>query len=160
MPCYLFTYHAYGSWMLDREQGYVERKRGILAPDAALAQKYRAAMQQCEVKFTSATQIAIIDCLLESREKKNFELYLVATDITHVHALTSWRDGRKWLRMRSTIKGSLSRYLNGKINRREWFVDGGSRRHVKEQGHFDYLVATYLPRHNGWKWSPSKGKYR
>ncbi len=74
MPCYLFTYHAYGSWMHDRRQGYVQRKRGILPPDVALAQKYRAAMTQCEVKFTSDTQIAIIDCLLESREKQNFEL--------------------------------------------------------------------------------------
>lgn len=160
MPCYLFTYHAYGSWMPDRPQGYVQRKQGILPPDAVLAQKYRAAMEQSEAKFTSDVQIALIDSLLESREKQSFQLYFVATDITHVHAVVGWRDNRKWLRMRSTIKGSLSRYLNGNIERREWFVDGGSRRHVKEQEHFDHLVSKYLPRHNGWKWSPEKGKFR
>ena len=72
MPCYLFTYHAYGSWMPDRPQGYVQRKQGILPPDAVLAQKYRTAMEQSEAKFTSDVQIALIDSLLESREKQSF----------------------------------------------------------------------------------------
>ena len=46
------------------------------------------------------------------------------------------------------------------IERREWFVEGGSRKRVKDRAHFDYLVTTYLPRHRGWKWSSEKGKRR
>src|SRR4051794_35604479 len=29
MPCYLFTYHAYGSWMPDHKRGYVHRGQGV-----------------------------------------------------------------------------------------------------------------------------------
>jgi hypothetical protein len=41
MPCYLFTYHAYGSWMPDRPQGYVRRGKGILPTDTRMAERYR-----------------------------------------------------------------------------------------------------------------------
>ena len=37
MPCYLFTFHAYGTWMPDREEGFVRREQGILPPDEELA---------------------------------------------------------------------------------------------------------------------------
>ncbi len=37
MPCYLFTFHAFGTWMPDREEGFVQRKKGILPPDEELA---------------------------------------------------------------------------------------------------------------------------
>ncbi len=68
MPYYLFTYHAFGSWMPDRKQGYVRRGQGILVPDHVMAERYRAAMTQGAVEFNSAIQLAIIDILLESRE--------------------------------------------------------------------------------------------
>jgi hypothetical protein len=41
MPCYLFTYHAYLSWMPDRPQGYVRRKKGIFPPDEEKAEAYK-----------------------------------------------------------------------------------------------------------------------
>jgi hypothetical protein len=40
MPCYLFTYHAYGSWMPDRVEGYVRRGQGILPRDTQMASLY------------------------------------------------------------------------------------------------------------------------
>lgn len=160
MPCYLFTYHAFGTWMPDRKQGYVQRSRGILAPDQAKASKYRILMKQAEVNFGSKTQRAILDCLLDSQIKQEFELYFAATDTTHVHILVSWRDDRRWLRMRSTIKGSMSRHLNRMLSRQEWFVEGGSRKRVKDRDHFKYLMTRYLPKHDGWKWSAERGKHR
>ena len=33
MPCYLFTYHAYGSWLPDHAEGYVHWKEGQQPPD-------------------------------------------------------------------------------------------------------------------------------
>jgi hypothetical protein len=33
MPVYLFTYHAYRSWMPDRPEGFVQEGRGIEAPN-------------------------------------------------------------------------------------------------------------------------------
>jgi hypothetical protein len=160
MPCYLFTYHGYGTWMPDRAQGYVKRNRGILAPDSAMAGRYRLAMAEEVVEFTSEIQLAILDVVLESREIQRFEVYFVSTEDTHVHLLVGWRDERSWLHMRSIIKSSISRHLNKVFGKREWTSEGGSRKRVKDRSHFDYLVGHYLPKHSGWKWSPERGRFR
>ena len=36
MPVYLFTFHAYGSWLPDNPRGYVRRKEGIQPQDVPL----------------------------------------------------------------------------------------------------------------------------
>ena len=41
MPVYLFTYHAYQSWMPDRGRGFVQKGRGIQPTNALLAHAYR-----------------------------------------------------------------------------------------------------------------------
>ena len=47
MPCYLLTLHTYGSWMPDRDKGYVRRDHeGILPRDPAMAQRYRHRMSR------------------------------------------------------------------------------------------------------------------
>jgi hypothetical protein len=122
MPCYLFTYHAYGSWMPDRSKGYVKRKRGILSPDVDMAAKYHASMKESAVRFDDTIQERILDAILTSRQPQAFEPYYISTDMTHVHLLVGWRDTRTWLRLRSTIKSSITRYLNDELARREWFV--------------------------------------
>jgi hypothetical protein len=38
--------------------------------------------------------------------------------------------------------------------------ENGSRKHVKDREHFDYLVNVYLPKHTGWKWSESLGYHK
>jgi REP element-mobilizing transposase RayT len=157
MPCYLFTYHSFGSWLPDRKRGYVKRHRGILAPDKIMAEKYRSAMKETVVELQSDIQRIIIDAVLDSREKQRFETYYITTDATHVHVLVGWRDERPWLHLRSIIKGSISRRLNQDHHRRTWFAEGGSRKQVTDHVHFNYLVQRYLPKHRGWKWSPQGG---
>ena len=61
MPCYLFTYRAYGSWMPDREQGFVRRGQGVLPPDEELARQYHNASKQRSVIFDDQTQRLIVD---------------------------------------------------------------------------------------------------
>jgi len=156
MPCYLFTYHAYASWFPDRRQGYVKRKQGILESDPEEAALYRKLMTEKPVEFDDKIQKAIITSLLDSREKQAFEVYSIATEASHAHVLLGWRDGRPWLRMRSTVKGSISRSLNQKLHKRTWLAEGGSRKRVTDQKHFDYLKGKYLPNHRGWKWSPER----
>lgn len=160
MPCYLFTYHAFGTWLPDRKRGYVKRHRGILLPDKDMATKYRAAMKESVVELDSDTQLIVIDAILDSRDKQRFETYFIATDSTHVHVLVGWRDERAWLHMRSIVKGSISRRLNQDLYRRTWFAEGGSRKQVKDRAHFNYLVQKYLPKHRGWMWSSQLGKFR
>jgi hypothetical protein len=160
MPCYLFTFHSYGSWLPDRKRGFVKRHRGILAPDAAMASKYRLVMKETAVEFSNDIQRVCIDAILESQDTQEFEAFFVATDPTHVHALVGWRDERPWLHMRRIIKTSLTRTLNTRLHPRTWLAEGGSRKRLKDRAHFDYLVQQYLPQHRGWKWSPERGTFR
>lgn len=160
MPCYLFTYHAYGTWMPDRSRGYVKRSRGILPRDDQMAELYRRSMKEQAVSFDDQLQRWSIAALLESEPLQLFELYFVATDATHLHVLLGWRNDRGAVALRSLVKGSLSRALNRAVKHRIWFADGGSRKQVKSGGHFAYLTTSYLPKHAGWKWSRERGYFK
>lgn len=159
MPCFLFTYHAHGTWLPNRKQGYVKRGQGILPPDEWMHRLYVGAMKEPIVSFEDQHQRWAIATLLESEPLQRFELYGVAIDMTHIHVLLGWRDERGPNKLKSLIKGSLTRRFNQGFGRRDWFVDGGSRKQVRSRGHFDYLLTTYLPKHAGWKWNQEKGLF-
>ena len=160
MPCYLFTYHAYGSWMPDREEGFVRRGEGVLPPDEELAHQYRTDARQQEVAFDSRLQQLLIDEIRSACDHQQCSAHYVATEMTHVHVLVSWSDQRPWKQIRSGIKSSQTRRLNRDVRRRTWFVDSASRKQVKDQSHFDYLVGKYLPSHRGWKWREGVEPFR
>ena len=42
--------------------------------------------------------------------------------------------------------------LNEQIAGRTWFSDSPSRKRVRDHEHFDYLVLSYLPSHDGLSW--------
>ena len=46
------------------------------------------------------------------------------------------------------------------FEKREWLVEGGSCKQVKDRKHFDYLRNIYLPKHYGWKWHPDLGMHK
>jgi len=152
MPCYLFTYHAYGSWMPDREAGFVRRGEGILPTNEELAELYRAKAKENQVVFDLRLQRLLIDESQIAFEKQHCRGHFVATEPSHLHALVSWPDDRPWQKLRAGLRSSLTRRLNREIRRREWFVDSASRKQVRNQEHFDHLVTVYLPSHRGWKW--------
>jgi REP element-mobilizing transposase RayT len=153
MPCYLFTFHAYGTWMPDREEGFVRRKEGILPPNEELAEVYRERAGENAVSFSARIQRLLVEETKIACEKQRYRGHCIATDPTHLHALISWPDERPWLKIRSGLKTSLTLRLNREVGRRRhWFVDSASRKQVKDQEHFDHLVTNYLPSHRGWKW--------
>ena len=153
MAVFLFTYHGYGTWMPDRDEGFARRGTGILPPSREFMLMYQRDIKGVPVEFNDAHQKALIAEAQVAAEKQQFRLHHIATESTHVHVLMSWKDDRPWLRMRSALKSSFS-------VRRQWFVDYASRRYVHDQEHFDYLVHVYLPEHGGWKWSETKELYR
>lgn len=157
MPVYLFTFHAYGTWMPDRSRGYVRRGQGILPPDKEMAALYRAQAKDTAASFDEPVQRALIDEALIAAEKQSFRVHCVATETTHVHVLVSWRSDKTWQRVRAGLRQSYSRRLNHEFGRREWLVEGASRKQVKDRSHFDHLVQTYLPKHSGWKWRETEG---
>jgi REP element-mobilizing transposase RayT len=160
MPVYVFTYHAYRSWMPDHKRGFVRRKEGVLPADFALANVYRQQAVQEEIDFDAGLQKLLIDELQIACAKQSYELHFVATEPTHVHALVSWRTGRTWVQVRAGLRSLISRRLNREHGRRAWLSDGASRKKVKDQAHFDRLAAEYLPKHRGWKWHPGRGLFK
>lgn len=66
MPCYLFKYHEYGTWMPDRPRGYVRRKEGVLPADQHLAGCYRNNLKQRVIDFSTSAQRVMIEAALEA----------------------------------------------------------------------------------------------
>lgn len=157
MPCYLFTFHAYGSWMPDRRQGYVARGRGALPRDEAEARRYRQRAKFETVSFERRVQRLLVDETQTAAGRQRFRVHAVATDPTHVHILLSWRDIRTVLRVRMSLKSSLTRRLNREVGRRTWFVENASRKRVRDGAHFEHLMTTYLPAHRGVFWREGDG---
>ncbi|MEM7575960.1 MAG: transposase [Planctomycetota bacterium] len=155
MPVHLFTFHAHGSWMPDRPEGFVQRKRGVLPTDSDMALAYRSRQTKPDATFTLETREAMITVLRDSAVPQNFELHAIATDPSHIHALIAWHDDRTAVRMRQKLKESLTRSLNQRFDRRTWFGRGGHDRRVRDRTHFDHLRNTYLPGHAGPNWFSS-----
>jgi REP element-mobilizing transposase RayT len=160
MPCYHFTFHDYGTWLPDEDEGYVKRGAGILPQDTGEALKYRRLMKDEEARFEDVHQRLLIDEVHVAATKQTFRVHFVAMEPTHIHILVSWKDERSWQKLRTRIKSSLSRRMKLDFGRRPWLSEGASRRRVINEEHYDYLVSKYLPRHCGWKWSEEKGLHK
>ncbi len=160
MPCYLFTYHAYRSWLPNRRQGYVRRKEGILPTDFRMANQYASNAVEELVEFHAEHQRIAIATVQEAVTHIACRLHFASTDATHIHALVSWVGPRTWEQNRNSIKRSLTIQLKRQCERRTWLSEGASRKRVRDRAHFEYLMNKYLPKHDGWKWSERRGLLR
>lgn len=159
MACYLFTFHAYGSWLPDHPRGYVVDKQ-VYEPSAVAGAAYRRAMRQEPVSFAEPHQQALIEIAQQAVTHIDATLHAVATEPTHVHILTSWVDARRpWDKQRTSIKRALTLGLKSRFENKTWLSHGSSRRRVRDREHFDHLVGNYLPNHTGWKWDEKLGVY-
>ncbi|MEM9186917.1 MAG: hypothetical protein AAGB00_10520 [Planctomycetota bacterium] len=160
MPCYLFTYHTYGSWLPDRPQGYVRRGEGVLPTDHDMADAYRQQMKQDAVLFDEQQQRVAIDAVLTTAEHIVASVHAIATELTHLHLLTSWRDERPHDKVSTSFKRGVTITLRRNCDEKKWLSRDHSRKRVEDREHFEYLIEEYLPNHSGWKWSESRGYFR
>jgi hypothetical protein len=160
MPCYLFTFHAHGSWLPDHPRGYVRRGRGIQPQNHRMAALYGENLKSRVAVFDDAIQRVLIAAAQEACQRQTCRCHFIATDPTHMHVLASWSSERTWELVRMQIGSKASRSLNATFSRRTWFAKSPSRKRLKDRGHFDYLMTTYLPRHAGWKWNEKRGEFR
>lgn len=65
MAVYLFTIHAYSSWMPDRRQGYTVKGLGIQPQDFEAAEEYRENAKHEPVIFKTDHQQTIVNATLE-----------------------------------------------------------------------------------------------
>ncbi|MEM9347103.1 MAG: hypothetical protein AAGB26_10855 [Planctomycetota bacterium] len=160
MPVYLFTYHAYGTWLPDKPKGYVRRKQGVLQADADQADTYRSQMKDAAVSFDEQMQRLLIETAQSTASFLEIEIRLIATDTTHLHILLQWRHTRPWDKLRASIKVKLSKLLKEQLGDRPWLSEGASRKQVTEDEHLHYLENQYLPDHRGWKWCHKRGWFK
>jgi hypothetical protein len=153
MAVYLFTYHAYGTWMPDRPQGFVRKGKGLLPPNVDLARKYRQRASHEIVQFDPFMRQTMVDSALHICADKGWQLHRVEVIASHVHLLVSWRQFTEWKSVSNTFKRCLGIELSKALNRKgPWFSRGCSRKRVRDRKHFDHLIQHYLPRHNGTFW--------
>jgi hypothetical protein len=154
MAVYFITLHAYRSWRPDNKRGYVRRKKGIQPPDPKTAADYDARATQEPVIFTKEMQNVMIAGAHDICARRHWSLHGIGFEPSHAHFLISWREFIAWVEIRAKLKNLLSLFLGRFTGEqsRHWFVDGGSRKRVKEKKNFDYLMKTYIPEHYGEKW--------
>ncbi len=154
MPVCLFTYHTYRSWMPDRQRGFVQKGRGIQPPSAKLARAYGKAARHPPFLLDADAQGFLIEVALDVCRRRGWKVHGIATDPTHLHVLVSWRSRARWQDVTGKLKNILSTALSKRagVTGRPWFVDGSSRKQVRDREHFEYLMNEYLPDHVGCKW--------
>jgi hypothetical protein len=160
MPVYLFTYHAYQSWMPDNPRGYVQEEEGIHPRNERLAAAYRKAATHPPFEFDALAQLQLIVKTRAVCAGDGYRLHGAATEPTHLHAVLSWADALLALgKVRGRIKNLLSLDLSRRaiVTGRPWFSTGASRRRVRDAEHLRHLLDVYLPRHRGVGWYEDRG---
>ncbi|MCE9604902.1 MAG: hypothetical protein K8U03_08380 [Planctomycetia bacterium] len=148
MPVYLFTFHAYCSWMPDRRRGFVRREKGILPANEYLADRYRERAQADEIKFDAQFGWAMIDETAAFCEQSQWRLYEAVVVASHVHVLVSWKSEERADEVAMRIKQRQGRAMSLANNREgPWFSRGKSRKRVRDRQHFEHLMRKYLPQH-------------
>lgn len=154
MPACLFTLHSYRSWNADNLRGYVRYGKGIQPPSSSVAKYYDSRAKQLPVVFGKRHQSTIVWIVWDACRTRDWRLHCVAFEASHVHVLVSWRSADDWQSVHRKLKNLISWALAKDFasEGRRWLVRRGSRRRVCDRRHFDYLMATYLPRHRGVLW--------
>jgi REP element-mobilizing transposase RayT len=153
MAVYLFTYHAYGSWLPDRPQGFVGKGKGVLPPNTKLAEQYRQRARHETMQFDPQLRQVIVDAAQQICKAKGWQLHRVEVVPSHAHLLVSWRPFLEWKSVSNTLKRCLGIELSKELNRKgPWFSRGSSRKQVRDRQHFNHFMQHYLPRHNGTFW--------
>ncbi|MEM9416024.1 MAG: hypothetical protein AAGA29_11200 [Planctomycetota bacterium] len=159
MPVFLFTYHAYGTWLPDRPEGYLRRREGLQPSSREEATRYRRRMIQSPVVFDEAIQKRIIEAVKNTEQYIDVTTRMVATDPTHAHVLLQWSHRRGPKSLRQSVKTAISIALK-KQEDKQWLSGGATGKQVKDEEHLHHLEWLYLPGHRGWKWVRGKGLFK
>ena len=145
--------------MPDHRRGFTQEGKGYQPPNPTLANAYSEAAAHPPFEFDHETQRVLIEVAQDVCTRRDWRLHAGATEVTHIHALTSWRDDARWEDVRGKLRNIMSLELSRRNDTygRPWFVEGASRKHVEREAHFEYLMETYLPDHSGWRWSERRG---
>ena len=166
MPVCLLTFHTYRSWPEDHRNGYVQRGRGLQAPDRERA-RWRAKHAGDEpFQFSTDDQLLVVEVVLEVAAERAVRLHALATTPTHAHVLMSFRSPactcgasahcRRGCDSRAAVEqiaARLKRKCGQQLAKRygtsgrPYLSRGWDLTPVRDRAHFERLVANYLPGH-------------
>ena len=122
MAVYMFTYHAYRSWMPDRPQGYV-RKGKVLPTDEEEARRYGRRACNPQITFDRTMQQTLVSNARVVCDESHWRLHQVRAIPTHLHVLVSWEHFVDWKAVSSTLKRRLGSSLSKALDRKgPWSV--------------------------------------
>lgn len=148
MAVYLYTLHAYRSWMPDHQRGYVRRGNGILKPDEQRARRYHRLARHERMVFGDERCEQIIAAMHDLCASKPWRLHAVVAVWTHVHVIVSWGSFHDAKRGRAVVKRAITTWLRDRSGEDcKWLAGGGSIKRVRDRRHFEHLMTQYLPDH-------------
>lgn len=157
MPCYLFTFHAHGSWLSDRYQASNNGiyQRALFADqDRFVLPKSRKPIRS--TGLLAAEQKLAIEGLARAADLHDCRLHYVATDRTHVQVLVSWQGDCHWKQQRANLRKAIVKNLQLMRGRETWLSEGSSRKQIRDRRQFEQLVKEKLPKYRGLKWSEQR----
>ena len=117
MAVYLFTFHAYRSWLPNHRRGYVRRHQGILPTDATMSDIYVRRARFDAVRFTPAMAQVIIERAQQACTQYDWRCHCITVVWSHVHVLMSWRGFRAFESVRAMLRRELTRSLRVSFSR-------------------------------------------
>ncbi len=153
MAVYLYTFHTYRSWSPDHRRGFVQRKQGILPPDAAMAAAYSRRARFERFTLDEPARRVALDAVRQTcaaASRSDWELHLAVAVFNHLHVLVSWRHFTDADRVKAVLHRAITVHLRdafGLPAGRPVLSRGGSRKRITTPKHYNHLKHTYLPSH-------------
>ena len=133
--------------MPDRPDGYFKHGSGWKAPNHEATEQYHENMKRKPVAFDKNQPQLLIDEAIKAQSFQRIKLYAAASDSTHLHVVIAWADERDPVNIRSQLKSSLTRTLNTRYGKQQWFVAKAGQNPIRDAEHLSQLVHDYLPKH-------------
>jgi len=148
MPVFMYTIHAYRSWMPDHRRGYVERNKGIMKPDMARANWYHRLAVHERMTFTDPLCDQIIKAVDDLCSTHGWRHHATVVVWTHLHTLVSWPQYYDARRGRAVLKRAITTWLRDHTGEsRKWLTRAGGIKRINDRPHFIRLMSEYLPAH-------------
>lgn len=158
VPVCMFTFHGYHTWKPDHPRGYVRRDDGVLPPDPRMANHYDSHARFDEFRFDPRAQQIVVDAICEVATTIGVQLHYAVCVSTHAHPLVSWCGGYTWEQVHDRMKRVCALKLARAYGTRgrPYFSEGRDSNRVANRGHFEHLMARYLPDHHGVTWTEDR----
>ena len=146
VPVYHVIVHGFFTWNADNPDGYYRRKRGRYAAAPKLAAYWNRSARFSAVCWSRDDQGMLCRTILETSARREWIVYAIATQTTHLHVVVAWQTAHSPKRVQQVLKQIMSLALGSKYGRgRRWFSRNGVPQRVRNKAHLRHLLYDYLP---------------